>query len=333
MFPASTDARIACPNTTRLISRSCSDRDLIANLNSVIDSLSLDHRRGAAEIVEDIIELFIAIARVGVKDPDSAEQLFVRGVKRLAHGQPSMAPVLNLLNRACLAREKSLDDWGELTISLSEIRTFRKAQLDAMMFRIDALPKAKETLITFSNSSTVAQIIIACRRYKWPKKVICGEGRPLMEGLVMAKKLTSANVPVTVYTDAALMSQIVDADAVWVGGDSLSCDGLVNKVGSRALSMLARMKGIPFTSLMGSDKVLPADLCPYFRCLPQNPREVADDYAEELDVVNEYYETIPLELVDYIFTEKGLSKPEDLLENIQLEPVSSTFRQLVRDNV
>ncbi|MDP8240750.1 MAG: hypothetical protein P9X24_16800 [Candidatus Hatepunaea meridiana] len=304
---------------------------MISNLNGVIDSLSLDHKRGAAEIVEDIADLFYAIVKIGLEDSDSANQLFNRGIKRLARGQPSMAPVLNFLNRACLIKEQN-GNWSELKELLSELRTATRSRFDAMAFRINDLPRVDGTLITYSNSSTVANIIIACHKFNWPRKVICSEGRPIMEGLVLAQRLTAADVPVTVYTDAALMSQIIDADAVWVGGDCLSQNGLVNKVGSRALAMLAKVQGIPFISLMSTDKLMTPQLMPFFHCLLQNPREVAADDADILNVVNEYYENIPLELVDYILTENGLSKPDDLLKSIQEQPISQMFQQLVQTN-
>jgi len=305
---------------------------LIAHLNSLIDSLSLDHRRGAAEIVEDLAELFVTIARTGIEQPDEAECLFQRAVKRLAQGQPSMAPVLNILNRACLAMERLGDNWAELRKAFVELQERHRSQLDGMIARLDEVPKVKDTLLTFSNSSTVAGMIIALRERGWQGRVICGEGRPILEGLVMARKLTAADIPVTVYTDAALMSHVVDADAVWIGGDALYEKGLVNKIGSLALAIMAKTLDIRFISFMGSDKLLPNEMNQFFHFLPQNPREVAMDYAEELDVVNEYYEHIPLELVENVFTEKGLYRPADLLEASRKEKLSDLFRELAQDS-
>ena len=305
---------------------------MISNMNSLIDSISKDHQRGASEIVENIAELYIAITKIGLKEPEAADQLFSRGVRILARGQPTMAPVLNFLNKVCLARSRLGDNWSELAREITQLHEKGKSQLDAMLARIDELPRIDGVLMTFSNSSTAAQIIIACQHLNFPSKVICSEGRPVMEGLVMARRLTSNGVSVTVYTDAALMSKIIDVDAVWVGGDSLSHNGLVNKVGSRALAILAKAHNIPFISLMSSDKLMSPNLYPFFRCLPQNPREIASDDADELDVINEYYEQIPLDMVDYIFTEKGLSKPEELLEDIREEAVCEKFQQLVLDN-
>ena len=153
----------------------------------------------------------------------------------------------------------------------------------------------------------------------------------MMEGLIMARKLRAAGVHVTLYTDAALMSRIIDVDAVWVGGDAYSQEGLVNKVGSRALAMLAKERRIPFISLMLSDKLLAPEMLPFLGFLTQNPREIAADEAEGLDVVNEYYETIPANLVSYIFTEQGLASPKKMLDFIQFEQVCPSFQRLVQD--
>ncbi len=302
---------------------------MIEQLNSIIDVLSLDHKRGASEIINDAAQLFIEIALHGVEYPDGANHLFDRAVRRLARGQPTMAPVLNLLNHLCFIHEKCGDDWSEFNASMSGFISLPTDCIESMKKHVDELPVAN-TLIAFSNSNTVAQIIVETYAKRgWPQNIFCGEGRPIMEGLVLARKLTSAGLNVTLFTDAALMSRITEAEAVWVGGDSLSREGLVNKVGSTALAMLCRYRKIPFISLMTSDKLLPTDLTPYFYSVPQNPREVGADDAESLNIHNEYYETIPIELVSSIMTEKGVAPPGHVVSTIENEPLSPLFAKLV----
>lgn len=303
---------------------------MVEQLNSLIDSLRLDHKRGAAEIVQDAAELFVAIGVLAADEPLAAEHLFQRAVKRLARGQPTMAPVLNLLNRVCVIQSQAEEDWVLYSALLPTVVRQPADYAELMKLHITDLP-ASETLITFSNSSTVATLVAAAKaKLGWPKRVYCGEGRPVMEGLVMARKLTAAGLDVTIFTDAALMSRVAEADGVWVGGDSLSREGLVNKVGSRALAMLARFRGIPFISMMGSDKLLPTGLAPYFRFLLQNPREIGAGEANGLNVHNEYYEQLPLDLITHILTEGGVASPLYVVENIENEPVSPLFAELVR---
>jgi translation initiation factor 2B subunit (eIF-2B alpha/beta/delta family) len=145
----------------------------------------------------------------------------------------------------------------------------------------------------------------------------------------MGRKLHQIGLPVSIYTDAALMSNIDMADAVWIGGDAIYSKGLVNKTGSRALAILAQFKGIPFISLTSSYKVLADDMMPYFKLLSQNPREISAEDADELNIVNEYYETIPLSLISHVFTEIGLQKPVDLLDKVKPERISKLFIELV----
>jgi len=297
-------------------------------LNGLIDNLALDHRRGAAEIVRDIIELFASIAELGQEDDDGADHLLKRGVKRLARGQPTMAPVLNLLNRTATAFEASNGDWEAFGQSISHLAARRSRLTEKMLERLGELPPAQGKLIAYSNSSTVTQMIEECSKLGWPQMVYCGEGRPVNEGLFLARKLTGAGIPITLFTDAALMSRVTEADAVWVGGDSISSQGLVNKVGSLALAMLCRAVGIPFISLVSSDKFLSPGMRPYLRCLPQNPREIAEDEADTLNVVNEYYEEVPLDLVSGIFCDLGFCPPERLVGEIEAEPVSPLFASL-----
>ncbi|MDP8229192.1 MAG: hypothetical protein P9M15_07045 [Candidatus Electryoneaceae bacterium] len=319
---------------------------MFTHLNRQIDRLSLDHQRGAAEIVEDATKLLLDIVQVGIDDPDDpseAEALWNRAIRRLARGQPSMAPVLNLQNRACLAIDTSMPDdpissedpdsydWDILSQTLQGFQESRKNQKETMIEKINELPHIDGTLLTFSNSSTISQVIIACYQLGFPKNVICSEGRPMMEGVMMARKLRAAGIPVTLFTDAALMSRIIEVDAVWVGGDAFSQQGLTNKVGSRALAMLAQERRIPFISLMMLDKFLAPELLPFLGLLPQNPREIAGNETKGLDVINEYYENIPSDLVSYVFTEQGLAAPNEMLKFNQLEKVSPLFQRLVQE--
>lgn len=293
--------------------------------------MSHDHCRGAAEIVNDIASLFLDIAGLAEKNPNNSRQLFTRAVRRLANGQPSMAPVLNLLNHLCRLIQQSKDNWRVFSSDLTPVLDDWKSLSDRMLQHIDEIPRQGSKLVTFSNSSTVAKCIIACHeKFNWPSEVICGEGRPILEGRILSRRLQSAGVKVTLCTDAALMSGIVDADIVWIGGDALSRLGLANKMGSRALALLAQAVKIPFVSLITSDKLLPPGLLPYYRFLPQNPREIADGEAVGLNVINEYYENVPLKLITSIFSERGKETPKKFLASVEHLPVSDLFIEIVQ---
>lgn len=303
---------------------------MLEHLNARIDALSSDSRRGAAEIVEDTVDLFSAICSAAADDPEQGENLFIRAVRRMARGQPSMAPVLNCLNRICLERERCGGDWSCLAGFVKSLQGQRRRRLEAMAGHLNELSVPGGVLAVYSNSSTVGRMVVASHRAGMVRQVICSEARPVNEGLVLARNLTAAGVPVKVFTDAALMSRVQQAGAVWVGGDAISAAGLVNKVGSRALAMLARFTGIPFISLMATDKVLSDELLPYFRLVSHSPREISPDDAEDLDIVNEYYESIPLDLITGVFTEDGMKSVEEATKPAQPTPLSGLFAELMR---
>lgn len=314
-------------NITPSISPNCSG-ELIEHINTLIDALSRDHRRGATEIVEDIGEILMRIGEVGSEDREAGEALFRRAVKRLVKSQPTMASVLNILNRACLAREESEENWGLFQDRIAGLLKRYQNARQEMLNRWEELPPAPRALITFSNSSTAAALVVKCFEAGRVGEVFLSEARPVNEGLILARKLIAQGVKVTLFSDAALMSTVDKADAVWVGGDSLSEKGLVNKIGSKALAILARTAGIPFISLMATDKVLSPQLRPYLHNLRQNPRELVGEEIKGLNVVNEYYEEVPLDLVSEVFSEYGLRKPHQLLALVGEEPVSPLFLQL-----
>jgi len=304
---------------------------MLSHYHSLIDTLALDHRRGAAEIAKDSISLFADIAKTATKNPSNANQLFIRAIRCLAKGQPSMASILNLLNDLCIIFEQSGGNWDKIIEDTNIYQTAFNLRKNEMLLNIDSIPKPGGVLIAYSNSSTVAEHIIECkRRFEWPLKVYCSESRPMMEGLVMARKLKSENVPTTIFTDAALMSRTGEADSVWVGGDCITEQGLVNKVGSKALGLIADKLDIPFITLMTSDKLLHPTMLPFFKFRRQNPREIAADEADDFDVFNEYYESVPLDLVSYVYSEIGLLKPGNMINSITGKSACSYFKELLQ---
>ena len=286
--------------------------------------------RGAAEIVRDGGVLFRDIARLGEKEESGVEYLFARAIRSLAKGQPSMAPVLNLLNLVCFSKEKHQGNWTDFLDSLKSEILPLLSSTNQVGENLEHIPRQGDTLITFSNSSTVSNVIVGCyERFQWPRKVICGEGRPLQEGVAMARRIHASGVNVQLTTDAAMMSLVDTADAVWVGGDTLSRQGLVNKIGSKALAQLATFNDIPFVSIMSRLKLLAPSLLPFSRFLSQNPREIVAEGGEGLEIINEYYEIVPLKYVSWILTEQGLETPVDLVESIENTAISPLFRELV----
>jgi translation initiation factor 2B subunit (eIF-2B alpha/beta/delta family) len=100
-------------------------------------------------------------------------------------------------------------------------------------------------------------------------------------------------IPVTVIVDAAMYRFLPRAQMVFVGADSISPRGLVNKTGTALLALAAAKLSVPMYALCGSEKFLPESYEP-----PAEPPN--------------YFESTPLEYLTGIVTEDGVLRPTEI---------------------
>ncbi len=147
-------------------------------------------------------------------------------------------------------------------------------------------------------------------------QVINTETRPLLQGSRLTSyELVQAGIPVTLITDsmAAMVMQQRRVDLVMVGADRIARNGdSANKIGTLALSVLARHFHIPFYVLApsttidtgiagGADIVIEergADEVRTFGARQTAPKEV--------NVFNPAFDVAPADAISAIVTEKGI---------------------------
>ena len=134
-------------------------------------------------------------------------------------------------------------------------------------------------IVTISNSSTVQHALIHAQRAGRRLEVICAKSRPSLEGREQAALLMNCGLSVTLLEDAAAIEAAAHADLVLVGADMLTNRGLINKIGTRPMAMVAREAGVPFYTLCGSEKFLP----PGFRPHQQPDMSVEDIWSDAPD--------------------------------------------------
>ena len=93
------------------------------------------------------------------------------------------------------------------------------------------------------------------------------------EGIIIANKLGQNEIKVRLTTDAALFSFLPEVQLVVVGADTISSEGLVNKIGTFSLSLSAREYKIDFYALCGTEKFLPKGRSVDLKD-PKEPKEV-----------------------------------------------------------
>jgi translation initiation factor eIF-2B subunit delta len=292
------------------------------NMDALVAPLRADVVSGAAVVSRTAAEV---VRRVAIRAPasDVGELRTALGdlAVRLLDAQPAMAPLVALTSQVLA----SLDDVDELDegrrAAASAAEGFRgdlEARTRKVAVRAARLLPRGGTVLTLSASSTVKATLLEVG----PRdllRVICLESRPMSEGQSLARALANAGVPVTFAIDAAAESLVASCDAVLLGADSVGDQGVVNKVGSRALARAARERGVPVWVLADTTKLLP----------PGFPQPVEDDRpADEVwqapggvTIWNRYFELIPDELVGLVVTESGEHGPDDVRDSRRRLPV------------
>ncbi|MBI3896580.1 MAG: translation initiation factor eIF-2B [Acidobacteria bacterium] len=288
-----------------------------------IHEFANDHRSGSTELALRacrILEKFAPHAA------DSLQQ--VRGLNHLAQAlaeaQPSMAAVLSVCNRCLAASEK-----GEPPKTAAKRVARELRQMQAIVaHRAAALIPSGATVLTYSYSSSVLAALLESWKSGCRFRVLCSEGRPQLEGRVLAEGLAQKRIPVELFTDAALFSVLATADLVLLGCDAILARWLVNKVGTAALLCLARQARIPSYAVAASFKFLPRELEKRFQIRPQPPREVWRIRNRNIAVRNLYFEKALLRNCTGIITEDGVHSPAAIRGLLQKSTLAAGFRSI-----
>ncbi len=218
----------------------------------------------------------------------------------LADAQPSMASLLNA-GAAAVAAEQDPAQFERFrqriarapaALARNALTSFGTAGADPMR------------LVTISSSGTVRLVIEALANTR-TVHVACGEGRPALEGRMLAAELASSGIAVTMFSDAALGTALMTADAVLVGADAVTSRAFLNKVGTRMLAAAACRQGVPVYVAATRDKFLDDTLAARLTIRAAPPAEIWDAPPAGVDVRNCYFEEVPLDLITVVITDSA----------------------------
>lgn len=153
------------------------------------------------------------------------------------------------------------------------------------------LLKNNNKIFTFSHSSIIRKAIMNAVEKKIDISVSMTEARPACEGIALAKFLSNNDVPVSLYTDAAMERAIDLSDIVIVGSDWYWHQGFVNKIGTHSVLRIAYEREVPFYILVDSSKFMnnpPKD----WSQDKHNPTDILKEAKENITVFNPYFESI-----------------------------------------
>jgi translation initiation factor eIF-2B subunit delta len=285
-----------------------------------IEAIRSDNTSGAVELAISAADTLAALAaRAGVASASQLGAYLETAAQALIAAQPTMAPIFNLANETLL----SIDGLR----APQEIRRAARAACRDFVSRLQSagekigeitsnLIQDGTTVTTYSYSSTVLKALLVAQDAGRRFDVICPESRPMREGVALAAKLGQAGIAVRLIVDAGVFSLLPEAGVVLVGADSVSPQGLVNKIGTAGLALAAGALGVDIYALCSSQKFLPASYPPR----PQELREPAEILAEPIPnvtVVNRYFDLTPLEHLTAIVTEDGIIRPDELRRRLE----------------
>lgn len=285
-------------------------------LSALVAPLRADVVSGAAVIgrtAADVVRR--AVGRIDVDDPARFRAALDDLAVKILDAQPAMAPLVALTTRVLNAAE-SATSVEEMRRSVSEEAARFRDRLDsgseAVAARAREMIPDDRPVLTLSASSTVRTALERAARERSGLRVVCLESRPVSEGRALAEKLGRVDgITVTYGVDVAAGPLVQGCGLVLLGADSVGDRGVVNKIGSRALVLLARESGVPVRVLVDRTKLLP----------PGFPQPTDDDRPGEevwkrppagVRIWNRYFEAVPVSLIGGVVTEEGLRTPDEV---------------------
>jgi translation initiation factor 2B subunit (eIF-2B alpha/beta/delta family) len=300
------------------------------DIRAQIDQIAGDHLSGATDITRRAANILASLpVYSNASSTGDFRNELIDVARALAAAQPSMASLLSLVNRVLLAADK-VRDFDQLLVTVEHEADDLAAALSRRPDQIarTALPLIPDdaTVMTLSFSSAVFATLQRAHDAGKHLQVICLESRPQREGVALARQLAGLGIAVTLVVDAAMAHFMPRVGIVLFGADTISPEGLVNKIGTYALVLAADAHGVPAYALAGTDKFLPASLLRRFRVETKDPREILDEPAPaHLEVINLYFEAMPLDWVAGVVTEHEVLSPDEVEEQLEAIEVHSAL--------
>jgi len=286
-----------------------------------IDAIAKDRTHGARELYRQGVETLLAwIEERGETRPQELTLLLAK----TAQAQPSMAPLLNLVNQILLAWESGPKKTQAL---LKRILEGEETSTTTLVEEGIKVLRGKR-IVTLSRSSTLLKVIEALLKEGERVEMLISEGRPLMGGAATARLFCEMGIGVTLCTDGLIFSLVGEGDVVALGADAITPQFLVNRCGTYPLALVAKDRGVPFYTFTDTKKLLPQELVPLFRIEDHDPGEVMK--GAPFSIVNFYFDQTPLAYITGTVTEKGILTPEELRRLIKKSKVSTQIKEVLK---
>ena len=266
-----------------------------------IEHIQQDNTSGSVELAKKSAETILNLIHL-TTNPTQIRY----AAHQLIQAQPTMAPIINLVNQLLITIENTQNQsLNHIIEEYCEHFLHDLETADKSISRLtNPLIKNNTTIITHSYSSTILNSLLYAQQSGKTVTVICTESRPKNEGIQLAKKLANNNIPVKLIVDSAVFSFKTE-----------SANGLINKIGTSGIALAAIQQNIPIYALCSTIKYLPPA---YHLQLHQirNPNEIIKTKSVNITPINYYFDITPLEHLTGIITENTILKLPEVQEKI-----------------
>jgi len=202
--------------------------------------------------------------------------------------------------------------------ALSEFRRALRLSMEALCRQAIEILSPRATVLTYSNSTTVTAVLHHARAEGHLDRVILSEARPAYDGRPLARSLAEVGVEIDYSTDMGLFAKLREADLVVLGADAVFPLYFLNKIGTYALAELAQVRNVPCFALCAASKFLPTPAIKLLRISKHSGEEVWSTAAPGVRVHNDYFEEIPLSLLDGVISPIPFAADESCQDRVDL---------------
>jgi translation initiation factor 2B subunit (eIF-2B alpha/beta/delta family) len=288
------------------------ERDSSGRLaQAILKDLRADVHSGATEITRKGVQCLNAFG----EEIHSSAEIYWKDLvglgKAMIATQPSMASLFTLVNHVLLAVEPLRHQTQVKTLQNAtregahQFMRTSDAALESIAQHGQGLITPNSTVFTHSSSNTVGGILRQAVRQGKGLKALVTESRPYCEGREMARYLGQQGIHTRLILDAAIAQYVKEADLILVGVDRVSEETSVNKVGTLAIAMAAKLGQVPIYIACESSKFLPAAFAPPEEIL-NNSEESTQEEWQNVELVFSFFEEIPNSYITGVITEEGI---------------------------
>ncbi|OGI12139.1 hypothetical protein A3K64_02285 [Candidatus Micrarchaeota archaeon RBG_16_36_9] len=230
---------------------------------------------------------------------------FNKVAKRIENTRPTEVVLHNCLE--IIKKEKNIKTIDRLIRKLNQ-------STKEIAKRGSRLIKNNYNIMTHCHSSEVCAVIE--HAWKEGKKitVYATETRPKGQGIKTARELSRKGIHVILIVDSAIEYFMREIDIVMVGCDAMRREGVVNKIGTCPMAVIAKKHNKPFyvvgnTLKLDKRKKLIIEL--------RKPEEIYREHIKILEEKNPAFDLTAWKYVKRVVTEKGVMTPGNVLRMLR----------------